>query len=256
MISVRKRAVARLAATALATALFAGGALATAGTAAAEEYTVSNGGATATLKGLETYGQVKVNGKKINAGLFSMDVKGGGTVKTYCIDFRTGAKNGHKYRETGWESTSLVTNDNAGKIHWILQNSYPQVDDLAALAATVGADRLSAEEAAAGTQAAIWYFSDDVEAVPTAKGAKALTTWLKANAEDLAEPESPSLELEPNSVGGIAGERVGPVTVRTSAGSVVIVPGAQAVSQGVTVVDGAGNPIGESTPVADGTELF
>lgn len=261
MISVRRRVVSRLAATALATALFAGGAIATAGTAAAEENTVHNGGAVATLKGLETYDTVEVTRKgktkTYKAGLFSMDVIGGGTLKTYCIDFATGAKTGKKYQETGWDSSSLATKPaEAAKIHWILHNSYPQVNDLAALAGQAGAESLTAEQAAAGTQAAIWHFSDGVKATPTNDNAKLLAEWLKANATELPEPEAPSLELEPNDVSGMAGEKLGPVTVRTNAHSVTVTPGVEAASQGVTVIDGAGQLVGDGTPVTDGTELF
>ncbi|WP_103502857.1 MULTISPECIES: thioester domain-containing protein [Streptomyces] len=263
MISVRRRLVSRLAATAVATALFAGGALATAGTAAADENnTARTGGATATLKGLETYDTVEVtrsNGSKADyrAGLFSMDVHGGGTVKTYCIDFGTPAQNEHAYQETGWDSSSLANKPvEAGKIHWILQNSYPQVDDLAALAEQAGANTLTAEQAAAGTQAAIWYFSDKVEASPKSDDAKKLAEWLRAEAQEIPEPEVPSLALGPNQVGGTAGEKLGPVTVSTNSDSVVVSADGEAAAQGVTVVDGQGNLISDSTPVANGTELF
>jgi TQXA domain-containing protein/LPXTG-motif cell wall-anchored protein len=263
MISVRRRVVSRLAATALATALFAGGAIATAGSAAADENnSARSGGATATLEGLKTHAKVKVEKKKgdtgvYNAGLFQMNVDGAGTIMTYCIDFDTGAVDGYKYKETGWDSSTLADKPvEAAKIHWILRNSYPQVNDLAALAAKVGATELTEEEAAAGTQAAIWHLSDGVTATPEDENAKILTTWLLDEALELAEPEQPSLELEPNQVGGIAGEQVGPVTVNTSADSVVVTVGAEAAAQGVTLIDGDGQLIGESTPVTNGTELF
>lgn len=261
MISVRRRVTSRLAATAVATALFAGGALATAGAAAADEGDGNRGGgAKATLTELETFDTVEVQrGNRTStyhAGLFSMEVEGGGTVKTYCIDFGTPALNGHAYQETGWSSSSLAENPDAGKIHWILQNSYPKNDDLAALAETAGANELTAEQAAAGTQAAIWYYSDGVDASPTSDDAQALTDWLLANAEELPEPEKPSLELTPDRVGGLAGESLGPVTVNTNADSVVVTPDADAAGQGVSLVDGNGELITEGTPVPDGTELF
>ena len=66
-----------------------------------------------------------------------------------------------KYQETAWSGTSLGTNKDAGKIRWILQNSYPQVNDLAALAAKAGVQGgLTEQDAAAGTQVAIWRYSD------------------------------------------------------------------------------------------------
>ncbi|NJP64894.1 thioester domain-containing protein [Streptomyces spiramenti] len=259
MISVRRGLVARLAATAVATALFAGGALATAGTAAADEdNSPRSGGATATLKKLETYDTVKVahRGGSYNAGLFTMDVDGGGTIKTYCIDFGTSAKTNHKYQETGWGNSSLAEKpEQAGKIHWILQNSYPQVDDLAGLAEKAGANSLTAEQAAAGTQAAIWHFSDNVDATPTNKDAEKLADWLRDSAQVVGEPEAPSLALEPNQVGAVAGEKAGPVKVRTSASGATVTTAPDAASQGVSVVDAAGNIV-DGTSVVDGTELF
>lgn len=263
MTSVRRRAVTRLAATALATALFAGGAVATAGSAAADENrnNVDGGGAVAVLGELETADKVRIRTRRgsyeVSGGLFSMDVENGGTIKTYCIDFGTKAQTGSTYQETGWSSSTLADKPvEAAKIHWILQNSYPQVDDLAALADKVGARKLTAEQAAAGTQAAIWHFSDGVDAKPANRNAAKLTAWLKKNAVELAEPDKPSLQLEPNQVSGMSGEQLGPVTVRTSADAVTVTTGPEAASQGVTVIDGDGQLIGDTTPVTDGTELF
>ncbi|GAA3063594.1 hypothetical protein GCM10020000_53820 [Streptomyces olivoverticillatus] len=62
-----------------------------------------------------------------------MKVDGGGTLQTYCIDILTNTVDGAKYKEAGWDESSLHDNKNAGKIRWILQHSYPQVNDLAAL---------------------------------------------------------------------------------------------------------------------------
>ncbi|MDB1086762.1 thioester domain-containing protein [Streptomyces sp. ACA25] len=257
MISVRRRALTRLAATAAATGLLAGGAIATAGTAVADE-NVRNGGATATLGGLETYDGVKVGRQVVKAGLFTMDVHGGGTVKTYCIDFMTGAKTGYDYKEANWDATSLAGNADAGKIHWVLQNSYPRVDDLNALSETVGLKKtLTKEQAAAGTQAAIWKYSDNKDAQPTNKNAQQLTQWLLDNAVPVEQEPAPSLELDTLQVSGKpGGEPLGPVTVTTSAETVTVTPDASAAAQGVSLVDGEGNLVTDGTPVTNGTQLF
>ncbi|MEU9865045.1 Cys-Gln thioester bond-forming surface protein [Streptomyces sp. NPDC047971] len=249
MFSVRRRGVARLAAATVVSGLVAAGAIAIAGPAAADEGT---GGATATLGELTVFDAVKIKGKgQYNAGLFTMQVTPGGSLQTYCIDLYTGAKTGQEYKEVGWDQSSLHNNENAGKIRWILQNSYPQVNDLDALAKKVGAKKLTEKTAAAATQAAIWHFSDNADATPVNKNAQKLTEYLEKNAENLAEPK-PSLSVSPTSVAGKSGERLGPVTVDTNAASaeVSLVPGAPA---GVKLVDKDGKPV---TTVANGGQVF
>ncbi|SOD66262.1 LPXTG-motif cell wall anchor domain-containing protein/TQXA domain-containing protein [Streptomyces zhaozhouensis] len=254
----RKRVVSRLAATAVASGLIAGGALAAAGSAVAEQNPRS-GGATAVNEGLQVQDGVNVthNGETdtYRAGLFYLTADDGGTLKTYCIDFATGAQTGAMYKETSWESSTLHGNPDAGKIHWILQNSFPAVNDLASLAGQAGAESLNEEQAAAGTQAAIWELSDGVDAVPTNENAAKLTDWLLENAGEVAEPGA-SLELTPPQVSGQPGEIVGPVTVNSSAESVFVTPDASATEQGVTIVDVNGEYITEDQPVSGGTELY
>ncbi|MEV6459462.1 Cys-Gln thioester bond-forming surface protein [Streptomyces albidoflavus] len=256
MFSVRSRAVSRLAAATVASGLVAAGVLTGAGTAVADEAAAGHpGGASATLSGLKTYDQAVIHGEgrdqKVSAGLFEMVVDGGGSLQTYCIDIHNPTQKEAKYRETAWDATSLNANKDAGKIRWILQNSYPQVNDLAALASKAGAGALTEKTAAAGTQVAIWRYSDgaDVEALDPA--AEKLADYLEQSAQALAEPKA-SLTLDPPAVSGKAGEKLGPVTVHTDAGSVSVTGPADA-SAGVTVVDEAGKPV---TEAADGSRLF
>ncbi len=75
------------------------------------------------------------------AGLFEMSVEGGGMLQTYCVDLHNPTQRDAKYHETPWSGTSLGANKDAGRIRWILQNSYPQVNDLAALARQGGRAR-------------------------------------------------------------------------------------------------------------------
>lgn len=259
MLFARRRATARLAATAFAAGLFAAGAIATAGPAAAEEINPRDGGITATLEGLTVFDRVDVvvdgETRTYGGGLFDLTADDGGTLQTYCIDFNTAAQGGSQYKETAWESSSLQGNPEAGRINWILQNSYPSVDDLAALAQQVGAGALTAEQAAAGTQAAIWQLSDGVEATPQNEDAAALTAWLLAEAQEVEEPQA-SLRLSPPQVSGKPGEIVGPVTVDTTAEAVYVAPDQAAADQGVTIVDANGEAVTEETAVLDGTELY
>ncbi|MEU6012548.1 LAETG motif-containing sortase-dependent surface protein [Streptomyces sp. NPDC047515] len=251
----RRRGMARLAASVVASGLVMAGTLVGAGGAVADEAPQHQGGAAAVLDGLKTYDRavIHVNGKNepVPAGLFEMTVDGGGKLKTYCIDINNPTQDQAKYLETPWNQTSLGSNKNAGKIRWILEHSYPQVDDLAALAEQAGTGPLTEKTAAAGTQVAIWRYSDDADVDAADSQAEKLADWLEQNAADQAEPKA-SLALDPAAVSGRSGERLGPITVHTNAGQVSVTPPADAAS-GVKVTDKAGKPV---TAAADGAQLY
>ncbi|WP_406133786.1 LAETG motif-containing sortase-dependent surface protein [Streptomyces zaomyceticus] len=261
MFSVRGRGVARLAAATLVSGLVMAGAIATAGPALADDGAPGTGGVTAKLGGMTDRDSVEIvekNGSKwgVQGGLFKMQVEGGGTLQTYCIDLRTPAKHDFDYKEVGWDESSLHNNDNAGKILWILENGYPKLS-AETLGEKLGVD-LSKNEAAAATQAAIWTLSDDVTAIPKSDDAKKLTEQLLKDAVKLEEPKA-SLSLSPSSVAGKAGDRLGPITVSTNAeiAKLATAPGTPA---GVKIVDKDGKPVSEAKngdqvyfDVADGT---
>ncbi|MFJ8631497.1 Cys-Gln thioester bond-forming surface protein [Streptomyces sp. NPDC093568] len=260
-LSARGRGAARLAAATLASGLVAATVLAGAGTAAAapaaDAAAPSHGGATATIGGLKTYGAAVVHSdagdQEISAGLFEMSVDGGGMLQTYCVDIHNPTQRDARYHETPWSGTSLGANKNAGKIRWILENSYPQVNDLAALAAKAGVKGgLTEQDAAAGTQVAIWRYSDNVEVDAVGPQAEKLADHLEKSAQNVAEPQA-SLTLDPPAVSGHAGERLGPVTVHTNAESVTLTPPADAATSGVRIVDQDGAPV---TTAADGGQVF
>ncbi|MFJ2769422.1 Cys-Gln thioester bond-forming surface protein [Streptomyces sp. NPDC087300] len=249
---------ARLAAVAAVSGFLAAGAIAGAGAAAAEEAPQHRGGAVATLNGLQTYGQAVVRdgggAERVPAGLFEMSVENGGTLQTYCIDINNPTQKDAKYQETPWSGTSLNGNRHAGKIRWILQHSYPQVNDLAELARKAGASSLTEETAAAGTQVAIWRYSDGAKVDAVDPQAEKLADYLHKSARDSAEPKA-SLTLEPSAVSGRAGERIGPVTVRTDAeaGAVTVTPGIDAAASGVKVVGKDGKPVKSA---ANGSRIY
>ncbi|MEU9116089.1 LAETG motif-containing sortase-dependent surface protein [Streptomyces sp. NPDC048483] len=255
MLAMKRRGAARLAAAVVASGLIAAGAIATAGTAAADDTPPAQGGATATLGGLKTFDQAIVHAdgqdQRVGAGLFEMSVDNGGTLQTYCIDIHNPTQQQAKYQEVPWSASSLHSNGDAGKIRWILQNSYPQVNDLAALASKAHAGNLTENTAAAGTQVAIWRFSDHVKVDAADPAAEKLADYLEKRAQNLAEPKA-SLTLDPPAVSGKSGSRLGPVTVRTNADSVTVSPAADLPS-GVKVVGKDGKPV---TSAANGTQLF
>ncbi|QNP63353.1 Cys-Gln thioester bond-forming surface protein [Streptomyces genisteinicus] len=257
----RRNARRRIAAAAVATGLLAMGSVAGAGSAAADEPGQNPGGAAATLDGLKTWDDAiltykdgdKTKKKEIAAGLFEMTVDGGGSLQSYCIDIHNPTQDKAKYLETPWGQTSLGANKDAGKILWILQNSYPQVNDLAALAEKAGIKgKLNKKTAAAGTQVAIWRFSDGAEVEAKNKAAEKLADYLESSAQTLQEPKT-SLTLEPSAVSGKAGSKLGPVTVQTNATEVSVTGPADAAVSGVKVTDKDGKPV---TSAANGAELY
>lgn len=253
----RGNGLVRLASTALVTGLVAAGALAGAGTAAADDAAPQQpGGALAVLDGLKTYDGAKIKTdkgvKSVSAGLFEMTVDGGGTLKTYCIDIHNPTQGNAEYKETPWAQSSLGKNANAGRIRWILEHSYPQVDDLASLAKAAKTGPLTEGTAAAGTQVAIWRFSDNADVTAVNDDAEKLADYLQGAAQDSTEPQA-SLTLSPAAVSGQAGGLLGPVTVHTDAAEATVAPPADAVASGVKITDKDGNPVSKAT---DGTELY
>lgn len=241
----------------VATVLAAAGVLAAAAPGAADGNDGPSGegaGATATLKGLAAAGAVELkrNGRpeQVQAGLFNLDVAGTGTLQTYCIDVFNPTQPQARYQETPWKQSSLHDNRDAGRINWILQNSYPQVKDLAALGKAAGTGPLTKEQAAAGTQAAIWRFSDHIEARAKDPAADKLATYLEKAAEPLQEPRA-SLAFDKPAVSGKSGEKLGPLTVTTSASGVRV--GLDSREKDVKLVDADGKPV---TTASNGTRLY
>ncbi|GAA3371715.1 TQXA domain-containing protein [Streptomyces sannanensis] len=261
MLAVRGRAVARLTAVVMASGLVVTGtAAATASASVADGSAPGEGGAAATLRGLQAdaSGQAVVReggaGRTVQAGLFRMDVDDGGTLQTYSVDMDNPARTEARYQETPWRGTSLAANPDAGKIRWILQNSYPQVNDLDVLAKKAGlTGQLTNGTAAAGTQVAIWRYSDHVRVEAVDPQAERLADWLEKKAKKLAEPRA-SLALDPSVVSGRPGRRIGPVTVRTSADRVTVTPSDDPSVTGVRIVDQAGAEI--TGDVKDGSRLY
>ncbi|MFF8727272.1 Cys-Gln thioester bond-forming surface protein [Streptomyces sp. NPDC015171] len=252
----RSTGTARLAAVTTVSGLVTAGVLSGAGTAVAEGAPQTQGGAAATINGLKTYGEAVIHGdggdQRVSAGLFEMSVDGGGALQTYCVDLHNPTQRGARYQETPWSGTSLGTNKDAGRIRWILQHSYPQVNDLASLARQAGASGLTEQDAAAGTQVAIWRYSDGAEVDAVDPRAEKLADYLEKSARGAGEPRA-SLTLDPPAVSGRPGELIGPVTVHTNAAAVAVVPPADAATSGVRITDKTGKVM---TTAKDGSQLF
>ncbi|MCB5179853.1 thioester domain-containing protein [Streptomyces antimicrobicus] len=215
-------------------------------------------GATAVLDGLKTFGQAVLRGRdgsvqQIPAGLYEMRVDGGGMLQTYGVGVTGFAQPQARYTETAWSGSPLGANGEAGgRIRWVLEHSYPQLNDLTGLAKAAGAGALTAESAAAGTQVAIWRLADGAQVEAADPAAEKLADYLQKEAGRLAEPPA-SLSLDPAQVAGPVGSRIGPVTVRTGAQSVTVTPDASALAMGVRVVDAQGQPV---TAAKHGSRLW
>lgn len=245
-----------MAATTAVSGLVAAGVLSGAGTAVADVSPQTQGGAAATINGLKVYGEAVIHAdggdQRVDAGLFEMSVDGGGTLQTYCVDLHNPTQRDARYQETPWSGTSLGANKDAAKIHWILQHSYPQVNDLASLARQAGVGALSEQDAAAGTQVAIWRYSDGAAVDAVDPQAEKLADYLEKSARNSGEPQA-SLTLDPPAISGRPGDLLGPLTVHTNAGAATVVPPADADTSGVRIIDATGKVV---TSVRDGSRVY
>ncbi|MFE2107921.1 Cys-Gln thioester bond-forming surface protein [Kitasatospora sp. NPDC059463] len=246
----------------LATSVALAGGLFAAGAAAAAD--APGGAVTAVIQPSLMSEEIAIEGgHSIQGGLFTLKTSDGGEIQTYCIDIDhpVDIRSGVEYQESDWKSSSLGRPDkaeDASKIRWILENSYPQVTDLKKLADAAGVKgELTKEDAAAGTQAAIWKFSDGKKATPVDAEAKQLRDYLvsEKNKGIAAEPK-PSLSLTPDSVSGKPGGKLGPFTVNSSANEVKLAVGGDSADK-VKLVDKDGKEVNALTgPVAKDTQLF
>ncbi|MGR6999510.1 thioester domain-containing protein [Yinghuangia aomiensis] len=84
----------------------------------------------------------------------------------YCIDLETQLQRNADYREGTWAESWLKDTAKVAKINWVLNHSYPKVNDLDALAKSAGFKPnkgLSAEEAVEATQAAIRHYANGAD---------------------------------------------------------------------------------------------
>lgn len=202
---------------------------------------------------------VQMSGGSIGTTIFNLDVEDSDSVlKMYCIDFETSIRGGAWYLEDDWANYPGKGDfAEPGKVHWILQNSYPNVG-AEELGAEVGIEGLDSRDALGATQAAIWHFSNDevLEERGNNEDLKEVYAYLVSNAEDLSQEEpEPSLRITPSEASGNAGEVVGEFLVETNAPDIEVDLNAP---EGVELVDvesgesvdtvGDGDTVGFSVP--------
>lgn len=258
-------------ATSLATVTLGGTAIASddAETAGTDDKRVAEATATARLDGNDVAGlRVRLDGRgEQRTMLIGLSTPDGAALQTYCVELHMPIDMDHPdMREVPWDAypnPESPFHENRDRINWILHHSYPEVE-LSDIEAEVDHDfrnGLSAEEAIAATQAAIWHFSDgdtlarrNVTPGEPASGldVRALYGYLTGSANDgIADPPDPELALAPASLTGESGTVFGPFQVSTTADSAAVTAD---LPDGVQLVDTDGAEIGAT--IGDGGELY
>ncbi|MFE9744066.1 thioester domain-containing protein [Saccharothrix saharensis] len=194
-------------------------------------------------------------GDPINAELIGLKIVEGGqgqTARAYCVELPTPLYDGKKLEEVPWDqhpNPNTKFKVNAAKVNWVLQNSYPALDEEDA-EALYGLGDLRRSTLIAATQAAVWHFSDGVdlrkgdstaEDEDTANGTidelvYKVYEYLTTKAVDIKDVK-PNLGIEPGLIEGEAGKTFGPFTITTTADEVVLFT---SLPDGVTLVDQGG----------------
>ena len=174
----------------------------------------------------------------VQAGIMRLRIEGV-VYAGYCIDFfNDRLSTSETYVDTEWASVAASTA--MPSVNWVLRNSYPLVS-LATLGGIVGTP-LTADQAAAATQAAIWSYTTPGFALTPDNPAPVLALYAylsgPANVGIPDEPPGAALSVTPGTATGTAGSRIGPFTVATTATSITVT----AASPGV-VVDATGAPL-------------
>lgn len=174
----------------------------------------------------------------------------------YCIDLTTKYRKGAALREAHWADAPAIA-PYAAQVNWLLHHSYPYLPVDQVQAAEPFDNGLSTAEAVTATQAAIWHYSNGVNLtaadVVGNAGEKHDVMALYAHLTGAAnvgmnEVPDTSVSLTADGAGGVAGERIGPITLTTTTTVELTLTDAPA---GTQIVDISGNPIDKSSPSAE-----
>ncbi len=212
---------------------------------------------------------VNIGSESQQTTLFKLNIEGGNTLRAYCVEISVNVDPNRSLFESPWDefpNPDSPFHANRDRINWVLHHGYP-VKELGALEQTL-ADRgvelhngLDKKEAIAGTQAAVWHFSDgeDIDRKdPSGGGADAdadvlaLYEYLTGESNvGIAEP-APALNVSPETATGEAGERLGPFTVATTGEITEIV---SELPEGVKLTDADGKEL-TAADITDGTKIY
>ncbi|HEX2145802.1 MAG TPA: Cys-Gln thioester bond-forming surface protein [Glycomyces sp.] len=157
------------------------------------------------------------------------------TLVVYCIDIRTPLDTESPYAEGDWEESGVA---NLESVRWVLFNGYPNVGAEALIEASGGevnpdwSDEEVAEVAYAGTQAAVWHFTDDwglltdnpVKGGNNGEDEAVLAVYQHLTEETgrVPDPSEFMLDLEGEESATYEDGRFGPYTIRSNAGPVTL----------------------------------
>ena len=186
----------------------------------------------------------------------------------YCIDFSHDLSSQPEvYDEKNWSDATYPTADALAKIKWVLGHGYPS-ETTAQLLKDSGStlplsDAMINDVVYAGTQTAVWSFSDPTKfslgaydetksgpnrfSVDEYAAMTAIYTHLTKDTRSGSTDAPGSLTVSPASATGFVGALVGPFTVKTNVGTATIKV------TGGTAVDKNGKDI---TTVADGGQFY
>lgn len=204
----------------------------------------------------------------IPTNLLGFTLADGTQLGVYCVELHTDIDEEHDMVEQPWDeypNPDSPFNQNRAKINWVLHHGYPALS-LEAIAAQLPTthDGIDVLEAIAATQAAVWHFSDGVDLNrddplsgdasddEDAADALALYDYLTGDANTgIGEAPLPTLALDPTTLAGQTGTRIGPFTVSTNA---TVEQVTKTLPAGVRITDIDGNEL--TGTIADGTKLY
>jgi TQXA domain-containing protein len=210
---------------------------------------------------------------ELETSLIGLKLEDGTVLGTYCVEINTEIDEQQEMVERPWEEFPVVDspfNENQARINWVLHNGFPvrEVAELNAALTQAGvelADELDEREAVTATQAAVWHFSDgtdldrqnplpgDESSDAAAADVLAMYDFLTGDA-NVGKGEQPTaaLGIEPDTLVGGAGERIGPFTVSTTAEATELTA---ELPEGVRLTDADGNDL-DPGQVRNGTQVF
>ncbi|HEV7651950.1 MAG TPA: thioester domain-containing protein [Actinophytocola sp.] len=213
------------------------------------------------------------NGFKSNlsTSLIGLTLDSGKKLGVYCVQIDQGIDRAHPLVEKDWTDypdAESPFNANRDKINFILHNGFPEKNtgvltkELTDAGTNLNDGSLSVQEAIAGTQAAIWHFSDATdldrnEPVPgdarSGQDVLALFDLLTGPGNvGLGDEPDASLKIDPESKQGQAGERIGPFTVTTTG---AIDKFATSLPYGVRITDVDGRAL-KANQIKNASQLF
>lgn len=186
------------------------------------------------VPGLELRGRFAEERYDVWANVLGLKPHGGEEVLVvYCIDIHTPLDTEHPYTEGGWEESGVA---NLEEVRWVLFSGYPSIGAEDLIEAAGGevnpdwSDEEVAEVAYAGTQAAVWHFTDGwslLEDNPVKGGndgedeaVLAVYRHLTEESGRVPDPSGYTLDLEGEEHAKFEDGRFGPYTIRSNAGPV------------------------------------